>query len=468
VFVFLSVIILACAVLTYIIPAGQYERTVVRTDEVEQTHILPDTYRQIPRHYSWKGIFWGEHVEGMASPTSLKGILLAIPKGLWYQVPLLLFILTIGGVFSIIDLSGTIKSITHAMIQRFTDQPVILILLIYMLILINATFTGGGIQLMPLIPVFFYISGKYGYDRIFGISLYLMPYGLGWTAAVTNPITLLPAQRIAEVPMASGIGMRLLLLILLGGSGFIFLMHYGRKVKKKLTRHSIPFKKDEWMDNMTEKALMLERKHIWIAGTTVVIIIANLLTAQIMGWFYGSMTIGFLLMGIITIFIGRMSGSEALRAFLAGLRLMIIPVLVIGFAMGIQVVIREGQILDTMLNAAALALEGLPELLAAEGMFVFQSVLNFFIASPMQFMVSMPLMAPLSDLLDVTRQTAVLAFILGDGLSNLIIPTAGTVMAILSLGRIPYIKWARFYLPLFLITTLIGFLTMALAVLTGY
>jgi uncharacterized ion transporter superfamily protein YfcC len=86
----------------------------------------------------------------------------------------------------------------------------------------------------------------------------------------------------------------------------------------------------------------------------------------------------------------------------------------------------------------------------------------------MQFMVSMPLMAPLSDLLQSSRQTAVLAFILGDGLSNLIIPTAGTLMAILNLAKVPYVKWARYYLPMFLITTCIGFLLMALAVLTGY
>jgi uncharacterized ion transporter superfamily protein YfcC len=468
VFYFLSSIILVCAILTYIIPSGKYERIVVKKGELEQTQILPDSYQQIPRHYSWQSIIWGEHLEGMASPASLKGILLAIPKGLWYQVPLILFILILGGVFSLIDRSGTVKAIMHAMLQRFSDHPMVLLLLIYMLILINATFTGGGIQFMPMIPVFMYISGKYGYDRIFGLSLYLIPYGLGWTAALTNPITLLPAQRIAEVSMASGIWMRLLLLVLIGGSGFIFLMHYGRKVKKKRTKLSIPFERGEWMNNMADKELKLERKHIWIAGTTLLILVANLLTAQLMGWFYGSMSIGFILMGITTIFIGKMSGSESLKAFIEGLRIMIIPVLVIGFAMGIQVVIREGQILDTMLHAAAMSLEGLPKMLAAEGMFVFQSILNFFIASPMQFMVSMPLMAPLSDLLDISRQTAVLAFILGDGLSNLIIPTAGTMMAILSLAGIPYVKWARYYLPLFLITTCIGFLLMALAVLTGY
>jgi uncharacterized ion transporter superfamily protein YfcC len=468
VFFFLSVIIIVCAILTYIIPSGQYERVKVKTGELEQTQILPDSYHQIPKHYSWKSLVWGKKAEGLASPASLKGILLAIPKGLWYQVSLVLFILVIGGVFSLIDHSGTVKAIVHAMIQRFSDHPTVLLLLIYLLIMFNSTFTGGGIQFMPLIPVFMCISGKFGYDRVFGLSLYLFPYGLGWTAALTNPITLLPAQRIAEVPMASGIGMRLLLLILIGGSGFIFLMHYGRKVKNKRTKLSIPFERGEWMNNMADKELKLERKHIWIAGTTFLILVANLITAHLMGWFYGSMSIGFILMGITTIFIGKMSGSESLKAFIEGLKIMIIPVLVIGFAMGIQVVIREGQILDTMLHAAGMVLEGLPKILAAEGMFVFQSVLNFFIASPMQFMVSMPLMAPLSDLLDISRQTAVLAFILGDGLSNLIIPTAGTLMAILNLAKVPYIKWARYYLPMFLITTCIGFLLMALAVATGY
>jgi uncharacterized ion transporter superfamily protein YfcC len=164
-----------------------------------------------------------------------------------------------------------------------------------------------------------------------------------------------------------------------------------------------------------------------------------------------------------------MSGDESMKAFVKGLEIMIIPALVIGFARGIQVVMYEGQILDTLLNSTANGLEQLPKVLAAEGMFVFQTFLNFFIPSASgQALVSMPLMVPLADLLNLTRQTSVLAYTLGDGLSNLIIPTNGVLMAMLGLAGIPYEKWVKFVLPLFLITTLLGFVAMAVAVGISY
>jgi len=129
----------------------------------------------------------------------------------------------------------------------------------------------------------------------------------------------------------------------------------------------------------------------------------------------------------------------------------------------------EGQILDTMLNSTAYTLEKLPKFLAVEGMFLFQSFLNFFIPSASgQALVSMPLMVPLSDLLQVSRQTTVLAFTLGDGLSNMIIPTNGVLMAMLGLAEIPYEKWVKFLLPLFILLCLIAFVVLGVAVASGY
>lgn len=158
-----------------------------------------------------------------------------------------------------------------------------------------------------------------------------------------------------------------------------------------------------------------------------------------------------------------------MKAFIKGLEIMIVPALIVGFARGIQVVMFEGQIVDTVLYTTSHMLEELPKILAIEGMYAFQTILNFFIPSASgQAMVSMPLMVPLADLLDISRQTTVLAFTSGDGFSNMIIPTSGILMAILGISQVPYEKWFRFILPLFLLSGLIAAIFLYYAMISGY
>lgn len=164
-----------------------------------------------------------------------------------------------------------------------------------------------------------------------------------------------------------------------------------------------------------------------------------------------------------------MTGEEAMAAFTKGLQIMIVPALVVGVARGISVVLQEGMIIDTMIHHASSALLAMPKIVAAEEMLIFQSMLNFLIPSASgQALVSMPLMTPMSDLLGISRQTAVLAFILGDGLSNIIIPTNGVLMAMLGLAGVPFAKWFRLILPLFIICMVIAFIFIAAAVVMGY
>ena len=157
---------------------------------------------------------------------------------------------------------------------------------------------------------------------------------------------------------------------------------------------------------------------------------------------------------------------EAAAAFVDGMRDMVVAAMVVGFARGIEVVLSDGQIMDTVVHSAAVALQQVPRHVAAVGMLVFQSTLNLLIPSGSgQAAVTMPLMAPLSDLLGLTRQTAVFAFTCGDGFSNSIIPTSGILMSMLALARIPYTTWLRFMVPLFLM--LMGWSVVFLLVAVG-
>ncbi len=469
VFIFLSAIILFCALLTYIVPSGEYNRTTRKVGEVIQTVVVPGSYEKLDKHFSLKGIIFGENLEGKASPTSILGLFTAIPKGLNQSAALIFFVFTIGAVFNLIRHTGTVHVVIYWLMRRFQRFPNLLILSIYLSIAILSSFMGMGQEFMPLIPLFMIISKVNGYDRIFGLALFGLPFALGWTSAITNPFTVQIAQKIAEVPIGSGIGMRVFVFIVLAAIGYLYLMRYGKRVKRDRSLSAMPDDAFILPDEDFTIKQKLERKHILIMLTAALLFGLILYAVQSMGWGLLEMTGGFFIVGVVTILISGMSGDESMKAFVKGLEIMIIPALVVGFARGIQVVMVEGQIIDTMLNFTAVALEKLPRFLAAEGMFIFQSFLNFFIPSASgQALVSMPLMTPLADLLNISRQTSVLAYTLGDGLSNLIIPTSGFLMAILGLAEIPYEKWFRFVLPLFLILSFTGLIIIGIAVFIGY
>jgi len=178
---------------------------------------------------------------------------------------------------------------------------------------------------------------------------------------------------------------------------------------------------------------------------------------------------GFFLMGLVAVAISRLPLRDATAAFVRGMEDMVVAALVVGFARGIQVVLTDGQILDTVIHSAATVLGQVPRFVAVEGMLLFQATLNFLVPSGSgQAAVTMPLMAPLSDVLGISRQTAVFAFQCGDGFSNTIVPTSGVLMAMLSLAHIPYERWLRFVLPLFLMLLALSGIFLMIAVAIGY
>ncbi|PLX12613.1 MAG: hypothetical protein C0598_05680, partial [Marinilabiliales bacterium] len=469
VFIFLSAIILFVSVLTYIIPSGAYERTTKKYNHIEQTVIVPGSYKEIPKHFSLKGFILGADVEGYASPTSLLGLFSSIPKGLNQAASLIFFIFIIGAVFNLIQHTGTVNVFVYKLLNRFRNSPTLLTFILFSAFAFAATFLGMGAEFIPLIPILLILSKEMGYDRIFGVSLLLLPQGIGWSTAITNPFTVQIAQQIAELPIGSGIGLRIIMFLICFSIAFSFLMLYGKRVRKDPSKSLMP--DDEFVVNhdFDPIGMKLTRRHILIALTALVLFALILYAVQTMGWGLIEMTGGFFTVGLITIIISGMSGDEAMEAFIDGLKIMIVPALIVGFARGIQVVMHESQIVDTVLFHASTMLQQMPKMLAVEGMYFFQTLLNFFIPSASgQAMVSMPLMVPLSDLLGISRQTAVLAFTSGDGFSNMIIPTNGVLMAILGIAVVPFEKWFKFAFPLFIILSIVAAIFLGIAIFINY
>lgn len=468
VFIFLSGIILFCSILTYLIPSGSYQRTTQSYGEIERNIVIPGTYKQIPKHFSLKGFIFGNPVEGEATPISLLGVFTAIPKGMSQSAGLIFFIFTVGAVFSLIQDTGTINAIIFKIMDKFRSAPVLLPAIIFTTIALASTLLGMGAEFIPMIPIFLIVSKKLGYDRLFGVSFLLLADGVGWTSGITNPFNVQIAQQIAEVPIGSGIGFRVIFFVVCYSIGLGYFLWYGNKVKRNPSSSIMnddPFS----IEGSESQRIKLEKKHLTIAVVAVVILSMVIYAVQTMGWGLFELSGGFLAVGVCTIFICGMNGDQAMESFTKGLQMMIVPALIVGIARGIQVVMVEGQIIDTILHHAASVLQEQPKWLAVQGMFVFQSSLNFFIPSASgQALVTMPLLVPLSDLINLSRQMAVFTFLIGDGMSNIIIPTNGFLMAVLGIAGVPFEKWLKFILPVFLILVVVGSIFLTIALFINY
>jgi len=469
VFIFLSGIILFCVILTYILPSGSYDRVQKKYGNIERTLVVPGTYKELPKHYSIKGLVLGDIQEGKSTPVSILGLFTSIPKGMEQAAALIFFVFIIGAVFNVIQHTGAINAVMSRLLNIFRNKPILLSFIIFIAVAFGSTFLGMGAEFIPLIPLFLLISKEMGYDRLYGISFLLLAEGIGWATAITNPFNVQIAQQLAEVPIGSGMVFRIVLFIICFTIGFVYLIRYGKKIKNDPSKSIMAGDPFILSEDSELTAVPLERKHIWILAVALVLFGLILFSVQTMGWGLIEMAGGFFMVGLCTILISGMSGDESMAAFIKGLELMIVPALIIGFARGIQVVMQEGQIIDTILFHTSSVLENLPNVWAAEGMFVFQSILNFFIPSASgQALVSMPLMVPLGDLLSLTRQTTVFIYVVGDGFSNMIIPTNGFMMAVLGIAGVPFEKWFKFILPIFIIFVALSGIFIVFAVLINY
>jgi uncharacterized ion transporter superfamily protein YfcC len=468
VFALLTGVVFICSIFTYIIASGEYEREEKKVGTITRNVVVPGTYKEMPKHISPESVLIGEEVEGEASPVSLFGFLSAIPRGMEEAADIIFFIFIIGGVFGILQRTGTIMAFIQKLLKIFGKSSTLLVVILMIAVAIGASTLGMGEEFLPLIPLFLIVSKKLGYDRVFGVGIVWLAAEIGFAAATTNPFTVQIAQGIAEIPLNSGIGFRLVFFAVTMLVGIIFLLRYGAKIKKDPSKSIMP-DDDFSLSELSFEKVNFKKHHLMIMIMGIGLFTFIIYAVQTYGWWINEMAGAFFLIGILAVAISRMPLSDASESFVKGMKEMVVAALVVGFARGVQVVLQDGQILDTIINSAATTLQNFHQFVAAGGMLVFQTTLNFFIPSGSgQAAVTMPLMAPISDLIGITRQTAVFAFTCGDGFSNMIIPTSGILMAVLSLAKVPYTKWLKFVLPLFSILFVISIIFLIIAVIIQY
>lgn len=468
VFILLTMVIFFCSLLSYFVPSGEFERKTVKVEGMTKTLVIPGTYKEIEKVYSLDNILISREIENKSVPVSLMVFLSSIPRGMEEAADIIFFIFIIGGVFGIIQKTGAIIAFIQKMLEIFSNKPNLLIIILMVSIGVASSTLGMGEEFLPLIPLFLIVSKQLGYDRIMGVAIIWLASEIGFAAATTNPYTVQIAQNLAEIPLNSGILFRVVFFIVAMSGGIFYLLRYGNKIKSDPS-NSYMSDDDFDIDDLTFRKINLTIRHNFIIVIGILLFTIIIYSVHYYGWWINEMAGAFLLLGMVSVLISKMSMEEAVNSFVKGMEEMVVAALVVGFARGVQVVLQDGLILDTIINYSAQALTEMPKFLAAGGMLIFQTALNFFIPSGSgQAAVTIPLMAPLSDLLGITRQTAVFAFTCGDGFANMVVPTSGLLMAVLSLAKVPFIKWIKFIAPIFLFLMLLSFLFLTIAVQIDY
>ncbi len=456
VYILLLVLILIFSVLSYIIPAGQYDMmTIIDNPETghERTVVDPDTFTYIE-----------------STPVSLLQFLTAVPRGLQESAQIIFFIFIVGGAMTVVQETRSIEAGLGRLINALKGKTWVVIPVVMIFFSLCGSVFGMAEETIPFIPIFVSLMVAAGYDSMTGAGIVLCGAGAGFAGAFINPFTIQVAQGIAEVELLSGMGFRIVLYICLVLLAIAFMLRYAAKIKKNpelSVMHDIDKQREDLIDLGDLPAFTGRRKAILVVFCVAIVFLVYAVITW--GWYMDEIAALFLAMSmIIAVIDDKLSFNSYAETLGRGMSEIATGALVVGFARGILVVMTDGNILHTILNACAGFLSQLPSMVSAIGMYIFQCLLNFIVPSGSgQAAVSMPIMAPLSDLVGVTRQTACIAFQLGDGISNIFTPTSGYFMAGLALARIPWAKWAKWILPLIGLEYLLGAIFVVVAQVIG-
>ncbi len=452
-FIILFAIIVVCAILTWIIPAGSF-------DYMENAD-----GRQVAISGTW-------HEVDDVSPVGPFRVFELVYEGMVdaADISFLVFITYASVVFVI--KSGAFDGAVAALLKVFKGKSSLITIPVFMLIIgLGSSTIGMFEEWLPFIPVFAAIYVGMGYDALVGLAVIAFGAGMGYSGAMMNPFTVGVAQGIAEVTYMSGSGYRLICHLCMWAVAAAVTMKYAAKVHDDPTKSYLYGTKLEEISN--EKAVDVENLEFGIKQKLVLadLIITILLVVYgviKLGWYFSQICGIFLIMAIVCAIIMRWDLNTIGTTFAVGFQEATTAAIMIGIARGVKLVLVEGGIIDTVVYGFTLPLSHLPASLSAVAMLIMQTLLNFFIPSGSgQAAVSMPIMAPVADLLGITRDTAVLAFQFGDGLSNIIWPTAyAAVMA--GLAGVPLEKWWKFAFKLFGIIIVVQSILMVIAVAINF
>ncbi|MCD4749573.1 MAG: TIGR00366 family protein [Thermoanaerobaculales bacterium] len=456
VFVIVFALILLAAVLTWVLPGGSYDRIEVTIGEGTREVVDPGSFRYEDSN--------PQTIEIFTAP--INGFLRhGITK-------IVIFIFLVGGSFYVLNETGAIAAGIQQLVRLLKGREFLVIPIVMTIFSLFGAAFGMCEEAIPFVLIFVPLALALGYDSIVGVSLTFLAAGVGFAGAFLNPFTLQIAQGLADIQPVSGWGYRLVVWSVSTVVTIVWVMVYAARVKaepKRSPMYELDLARRE--EIMAQQAELTE--FTWRHGACLAILVAGILGMVFgvvqLGWYIVELAGLFFAMGILAGIVSGMDGNTLAKTFIAGCRDMAGAALIVGFAAGIIVLLEAGNVMDTILHGMGTVTSQLPSLVGSYAMYFMQVFLNFFIPSgSTKAALTMPLMAPLADISGITRQTAVLAYQLGDGFTNMIIPTSGVTVGTLAMAKIPYEKWFRWNLPMQLMFVALSLVFLIWPVMTGW
>ncbi|MDU4959055.1 MAG: AbgT family transporter [Sporomusaceae bacterium] len=449
-FVILFFIICAVCALTYVVPSGEFQRTMVNGRNV----VVAGSFTYIEKTANMTVDIWG--------------LFKAIPVGMVAAGPVMMIVFLAGGMFKILERTRAIENAIGITIRTIgvstKSKQLMLVVLTFVFGFFGAVV--GFENVIAFVPLGIMVALAMGYDLMVGAGIVIGGVAIGFGTSPINPYSIGIAHAIAELPIFSGMGPRTLYCIV---CLLILIHHISQYMKKIETNPAMSLVKGISTDGLSIDKERINDYKLDTRGKLVLLLFASFVVVIVFGvikynWYLTEISALFVLYAILFGLIARFHVDEIANTFVQGASEIAGGAMIVGFARSIMVILEQGKIGDTIINALAAPLVNFPPVISAILMTLVQGVINFFVPSGSgQAMATMPIIIPLSDLIGVNRQIAVQAFQMGDGFLNLIIPTAGGLLAMLALARVPFDKWCRFVVPVVVKCMLVGWIFLAIA-----
>ncbi|MEG1408834.1 MAG: YfcC family protein [Terrisporobacter sp.] len=442
--IFLLIVVMA--VLTWIVPSGSFERQEID----ERMVVVAGTYEKVA-----------------SNPQGITEVFTAPISGFIDAAEVVGFVLIVGGAFGIVNKTGAIEAMIAHTVNRMKKFQFLIIPISMILFGLGGTTFGMSEETLPFYMIFIPLMTSMGYDSLTAVATVFIGAAAGFAASTTNPFSVGIAQALSHISPGSGIEYRIIMFIIYMAICIGFVMMYANKVKKDPSKSLVRnISLDELAIDSEDTNIKEFTKREAMVITIFVLGMATMIYGVLeQGWYINEIAMIFTAIGIISGIAAGLKQDEIVDSFIGGSKDLMSAGLCIAFARGIVIIAENGYIIDTILNSAANILNGLPKAIFINLTFLIEGLIAFLIPSASGLAsLTVPVLSPLGDLVDVSRQMIVTAYQFGIGVTNFITPTSGVLMGALALANIPWSKWLRFTMPLLvvLILTTMTFLTIGL------
>ncbi|MDD2172562.1 AbgT family transporter [Glaesserella parasuis] len=453
--IMMMLIVIITMVLTFVLPSGEYQR--------ENKLVVPNSYQVIEKPISamnFVSASLAEKEKGQAAPVGIADALQSVPEGIAKQSGLIFMVLFIGGMFGILNKTGAIEAGLERTLVLTRGNIYLLVPVIMVIFSAGSTFMGLAKEYLLVIPMVIALTSRLGYSNVLGLAIVTIAVKVGYLASITNPYALSVAQPLLGLPVFSGLSLRVLTYFVMMALGIAFVLW---KAKQERLQNNFQ------TTTVTFESKPLSNQHTAMLTVLIIGVAFMVYGSNEWKWKTSALSAYYMFLSMVFAAIAGMRPSEAADAFVSGMKKVMIAAILIGLATAVEIVLSKGKVLDTVIHYLVDFIGSGGAYVSAYSMFFSQLLLDIAIPSTSgQAAVTMPIMGPVGQLSGVSPQTTVLAFLMGNGLTNVITPTSSGLLIFLATAQVSWTQWAKFVWPLIIMLAIVAMALLTLAVYIGY